>query len=124
MHASCRQLTVTLTLVLMACAAIATGCGSSPTSPTSPNSPPITPGGANIAGTVGENHAVPHVAVVTGAQITAGAAITLDISNGFHSHTVSLTAAQVGQLKAGAQVSVASSMNPHSDGSGAHFRCW
>jgi hypothetical protein len=63
---------------------------------------------------------MPHVAVITTAQLSAGAAITLDISNGLHSHTVSLTAAQVVQIAAGARMSVVSSVNPHSDGTGAH----
>ena len=117
MQTSCRQLAFALTLVLMTGAAIGTGCSSSPTSP---NSLPSTAGHGDIAGTVGANHDRPHVAVVTGAQITAGAAITLDISNGLHSHTVSLTAAQVAQIKTGARVSVASSVDPHSDGTGAH----
>jgi hypothetical protein len=117
MQASPRQLTVALTLVLMAGAAIVTGCGSRPTSP---SSPPITARPGDIAGTVSANHAMPHVAVITTAQLSAGAAITLDISNGLHSHTVSLTAAQVVQIAAGARMSVASSVNPHSDGTGAH----
>ena len=117
MQTSPRQLTVALTLVLMAGAAIVTGCGSSPTSP---SSPPITARPGDITGTVSENHAMPHVAVITTAQLSAGAAITLDISNGLHSHTVSLTAAQVVQVAAGTRMSVASSVNPHSDGTGAH----
>lgn len=120
MQTSAHRLTVVLKLILMAGAVIVTGCGSSPTSPTNPTSPPITAGPGNIAGTVGENHAMPHVAIITAAQVAAGAAVTLDISNGLHSHIVSLTAAQVGQIKAGTQVSVPSSVNPHSDGSGAH----
>jgi hypothetical protein len=112
-----RQLTAAFALVLMAGAAIAAGCGSSPTSP---NSPQPAAGAGNISGTVDTNHDRPHVAVITAAQVAAGAAIILDISNGLHSHTVNFTAAQVAQIKAGAQVSAASSVNPHSDGTGAH----
>ena len=63
---------------------------------------------------------MPHFAVITTAQLSAGAAITLDMSNGLHSHTASLTAAQVAQIAAGARMSVASSVNPHSDGTGVH----
>ena len=100
----------------MAGAAIAPACGSSPTSPTGPQST----AGAGIAGTVSENHPMPHSAIITAEQLSAGAAIRLDISNGLHSHTVSLTAAEVGQIKAGTRVSVASSVNPHADGTGAH----
>jgi hypothetical protein len=117
MQTSPRQVTVALTLVLLAGAAIVTGCGSSPTSP---NSPTITAPTGDIAGTVSANHPMPHVAVITSAQLSAGAAITIDISNTLHSHTVSLTAAEVGRVAAGARVSAASSVNPHSDGTGAH----
>ena len=117
MQTSPRQLTVALALVLMVGAAIVTGCGSTPTSATSP---PVAASPGGIAGTVSENHAIPHVALITTAQLSAGAEITLDISNGLHSHTVSLTAVQVVQIAAGARMSVASSVNPHSDGTGAH----
>jgi hypothetical protein len=116
METSLRQLTAAFTLALIA-GAIATGCGSSPTAP---NSPPSTAAPGGIAGTVSENHDRPHIAVITAAQVAAGAAITLDISNGLHSHTVGLTSDHMAQIKAGVRVSVASSMNPHSDGSGAH----
>jgi hypothetical protein len=98
MRSSHRQLTVAFILVLTAGAAIAPGCGGSPTSPTSPQSPA---GTGTIAGAVDANHPMPHVATITAVQISAGAAITLNISNGLHSHTVSLTAVQVGQIAAG-----------------------
>ena len=109
----------TLALVLLA-GAIVTACGSSPNTPTGPQSTgnPVSTG--NLAGTVGANHDMPHVAIITAAQLSAGAGITLDISNGFHSHTVIFTDAQMGQIAARVRVSVASSVNPHSNGSDPH----
>lgn len=45
---------------------------------------------------IGQEHEKPHVAVITAAQLAAAAPVVLDISNTLHSHTVSLTGAQVG----------------------------
>ena len=60
------------------------------------------------------------MAVITPAQLGAGAAVTLDISNGRHSHIVNLSSAQVSQIAGKSRVSVTSSTNPHADGSGPH----
>ena len=114
-----RQFAVALAVVLLG-AAIATGCGSNPNSPTSPQPPgnPVSTG--DLAGTVSANHAMPHVAIITAAQLSAGVGITLDISNGLHSHTVILTNAQMGQIVARVRLSVDSSVNPHSNGTDPH----
>lgn len=114
-----RQFAVALAFVLLG-AAIATGCGSNPNTPTSPQSTgnPVSTG--NLAGTVSANHAMPHVAIITAAQLSAGVGITLDISNGLHSHTVILTDAQMGQIVAKVRLSVDSSVNPHSNGTDPH----
>jgi hypothetical protein len=114
-----RQFSVAAALALLGGAAIAVGCGGSknPNNPTP--TPPPSPG-TNLVGSVENNHPIPHVATITAAQLSAGAGLTLDISNGLHNHTVALTAAQVGQIAAKAQVSKASSTNPHSDGSDPH----
>ena len=69
---------------------------------------------------VSGNHPLPHVAAISAAQLTAGNGITLEISNGSHSHTVTLTGAQVMQIAAKARVSVDSSTNPHSNGADPH----
>ena len=61
-----------------------------------------------------------HVAIITAAQLAAAAAIVLDISNGLHSHTVTLTSEQVGQIAAGMRVSITSSTDPHSNGMDPH----
>ena len=113
-----RQFTVALAFVLLG-AAIATGCGSSntPTSPQSTGTPAST---GNLAGTVGANHDMPHVAIITAAQLSAGVGITMDISNGLHSHTVILTDAQMGQIVAKVRLSVDSSVNTHSNGTDPH----
>lgn len=113
-----RQFNAALSRALLA-AAVVSGCGSSPTSPTSPAAPNPANTMGNV-GTVSDNHPQPHVAIITAAQLAAAAAVVLDISNGLHSHTVSLTAAEVGQIAAGSRVSVASSTNPHSNGMDPH----
>jgi hypothetical protein len=101
-------------------AGFVSGCGSSPTSPTSPSTPnPPNPAGG-VVGTVSANHPAPHVAMITAAQLAAAAPIELGISNGMHTHTVTLTGAEVAQIAAGTRVQVTSSTDPHSDGTGAH----
>ena len=121
---------VAIALRLLWGAAVIVGCGgdsaapgpSSPSSPTptSPGSPtpPASPG--SVAGVVADNHPEPHIAEITAAQLGAGGALTLDISNSRHSHTVTLSGAEVTQIAAKSRVSVMSSTNPHADGNGAH----
>ena len=58
--------------------------------------------------------------VITVVQLGAGGAVTLDVSNSRHSHTVNLSGAEVTRIAAKSRVSVTSSTNPHSDGSGPH----
>ena len=118
-------------LALLGGATITIGCGGSSNSPTSPTSPTATvippptptttpsPPGQTV-GVVSSNHAMPHVAVLSAAQLSAGAGIILDISNGLHSHTVSLTSAQVTQIADKVRVFADSSTNPHSNGSEPH----
>ena len=73
-------------------------CGSS-TMPATPT--PLTTGDVN--GVVSANHG--HVAVITGAQITAGNAIALDIrGTATHTHTVSVSQADLTTLKNRQQV--------------------
>lgn len=114
-----RQFNAAFSRVLLA-GAVASGCGSSPTIPTSPPTPNPTNTAATAAGTVSNNHQQPHVALITATQLAAATAIVLDISNGLHSHTVTLTGAQVGQIAAGTRVSITSSTNPHSNGTDPH----
>ena len=58
--------------------------------------------------------------MITAAQLSAGVGITLDITNGSHSHMVNITDADMREIARKGRVSVTSSQNPHSDGSGAH----
>jgi hypothetical protein len=101
-------------LVLLG-ATIAIGCGGAPNNQTSPTTTTTTTTtsteGQNI-GVVSDNHPIPHVAIISAAQLSAGAGISLDISNGSHSHTVILTGDQVMEIAAKGRVSVDSSTNP------------
>jgi hypothetical protein len=62
--------------------------------------PPTSPSPSDIQGNVGTNHATPHVVTVSGAQITAGTAVTLTLTGTpTHTHTVELTQGELGMLK-------------------------
>ena len=75
----------------------------------------------NVTGSVSDNHPLPHIALIPAAQLGAGGAITLNIQGqAFHSHTLTLTGAQVMQIAAGCRTAQASSQDPHSNGTGAH----
>jgi hypothetical protein len=97
-----REFTATAVLALLSGVTVTVvGCGSS--SPTAP-----TPGPGNRTGAVTANHG--HAAVITGAQISAGNAVVLDIrGSADHPHTVQITMAEVGQIAAGQRVSKTSS---------------
>lgn len=114
-----REFSVAAALALLGGATIAIGCGSGSNNPSSP-SPTPSPGTGSVVGSVSSNHPAAHSAVITAAQLGAGVGLILDISNGLHSHTVTLAGDQVMQIAGGARVSVASSTNTHSDGSGPH----
>src|SRR5262249_3810517 len=81
---------VTITLTSSACG------GSSPTAPTPPP--------ADKTGDITSNHG--HVAVVTSAQQLEGGDVSLNIQGtASHNHVVTLTAAQIAQIRAGQKVS-------------------
>jgi len=94
-----------LTITVSACS----GGGSSPTAATPP-APAGQPGSAGIAdvrGTVSANHG--HVALVTGAQISAAGAVMLAIRGAAdHDHQLSLSAAEMARLRDGQSVAVRS----------------
>jgi hypothetical protein len=103
-----REFTLEAALALLAgCViTITEGCGSSSTTST-PSTPSPTPV-ADITGVIGTNHG--HAAVITGAQITAGNAISLNIQGtAVHQHTVSITQADLTTLKNRQSVSTTSS---------------
>ncbi len=96
------------------------GCGDSdsPTTPVTPSPTPAPtptptptpPAAQNATGVVGSNHG--HTAVVTAAQLTAGAGVSIDISGSAnHPHAVDLTADEIGQIAAGTRVQKTSSNN-------------
>ena len=112
-------------LTLLGGAAVTVGCGGGSSSPSSPAATPTGPAPTpsstgDIAGVVEDNHPDPHVAVITAAQLNAGATVILNLSNSRHSHTVALTGTQVTQIAAHVRVSVVSSVRTHSDGSEPH----
>ena len=112
-----REFTVAAALAALSGVTITiSSCGGSSGSPTSnptptPNpSPTPTPSGGDKSGSISGNHG--HVAVITAAELTAGGAINLDIAGtAGHTHTVSLSAAEVTQISTGTRVSKASTTN-------------
>lgn len=81
------------------------GSGGSPSAPSNPT-PSTAPG--DEAGSISANHG--HTAVITAAQLAAGAALSVELTAGQgHTHTVSLTAGEVTQIAGGQRVSKASS---------------
>ena len=62
--------------------------------------PPMSPTVNDVSGTVSANHTQPHVVTVTGAQITAGTALTLTLTGTpTHTHTVQVTPGDLGTLR-------------------------
>jgi hypothetical protein len=98
-----RDFTVASALAMLSGVVITlTGCGSSST-PTSPNGPG---GGSSgdVLGVISANHG--HVATITRAQLTAGNALELDIQGtATHTHTVSLSQTELGQIASALRVS-------------------
>ena len=88
-----------------------TGCGGDSMSPTSASPTPSPTGSpSTVTGSVAANHG--HQAAITGAQLMAGNAISLNIQGtSTHPHTVELTAAEVTQIDNGGRVSKNSSLD-------------
>ena len=99
-----RQFTVASAMAILTGVVITiTGCGSSSSSPTSPTPVP-TPGPGDKVGTISGNHG--HSAIITAASLTAGGALSLDIrGSADHTHTVSLTGADLTSISANQRVS-------------------
>jgi hypothetical protein len=117
-----REFTVASALAMLSGVAItisaACGGGSSPSSP-SPNPTPTpaptpTPTTGDKVGSISDNHG--HSAVITGAQLTAGGALALDIrGTATHTHTVELSAAEIASIAASQRVSKSSSTDSGHD---------
>jgi hypothetical protein len=94
-----REFTLEAALAILAGCVITIGdiaCGSSnpPATPTPPTPAPS----SDVNGTVSANHG--HIAVITGAQMTAGSAIALDIrGTATHTHTVMVSQTDLTSLK-------------------------
>ena len=110
-----REFTVEAALALLAGVTVTvTGCGGgsggsmsrSPTAPTLPG---------DVSGAISANHG--HTAIIRGAQLDAGntLALTLSTAEG-HTHSLTLSQAQVMQIGAGQRVSTTTSIG----GSDAH----
>lgn len=96
-----REFTVEAAVLLLGGATIAiSGCGGGgASSPTGSSEPPV----ADSAGTVSANHG--HAALITAAQLVTGGALELDIQGtSAHAHVVSLTAADIANVRKGVQV--------------------
>jgi hypothetical protein len=101
-----REFTVGAAWALLGGAAITIGCGGgSPTEST----PPVT----DSAGLINSNHG--HSATITAAQLMAGGALQLDIrGTAGHTHSVSLTAAEVVNIRNGSVIVTETSKTSHS----------
>jgi len=90
-----REFTLDAALAILAGCVITiadTACGSSSTSPTPAAAP------ADVNGVIAANHG--HIAVIMGAQITAGSAVSLDIrGTATHTHTVAVSQSDLATLK-------------------------
>jgi hypothetical protein len=94
-----RQFTLASAMAILSGVAITitSACGGSSSSPTSPGTPTPTPtptASGDKVGVVSSNHG--HVAVITGAKLTAGGELSLDIQgSASHTHKVELSAADI-----------------------------
>ena len=103
-----RRFTVEMAMALLGGAAITIGCGggASPSSPAPVPSPtPAVPPAA--VGAIADNHG--HAAVISGAQLLAGGALTLTIQGAPHVHTLTLTSHELVRIRAGERVVTTSS---------------
>lgn len=98
-----REFTVASALAALSGVAITiTACGGG--SSYSPSSPTPTPSSGDKVASISGNHG--HSAVITAAELTAGAAVTVQLTTGQgHTHSVSLTATEVMQIAGGTRVS-------------------
>jgi hypothetical protein len=108
--ASVNALFVGMTVWMSGCSG---GGGSSPAAPTAaptPTSAPAPAGTGDKGGTIAANHG--HVATVTGAQLLASGAVTLDIrGTADHDQAVQLSVDQVRQIAAGTRVTQTSTQS-------------
>ena len=108
-----REFTLAAALAAFSGVAITiSACGGGGSSPSSPSTPaptaPPTAGTGDKSASISANHG--HTAAITGAQLTAGAAVRLELTVGNgHTHSVTLSAAEVTQIAGNTRVSKESS---------------
>jgi len=105
-----REFTLAAILAMLSGVTITiSGCGSSsPTTSTPPTTQP--PPTADKTATISANHG--HTATITGAQLTAGGDLTVELTVGNgHTHTVGLTGAEVVQIRGNTRVAKESTTN-------------
>ena len=103
-----REFTLAAILAMLSGVTITiSGCGGGSSSPSSPNSPAPTPTPAasgDKMGSISANHG--HTVTITAAQMSAGGDVTLELTEGSgHTHSVSLTGAEVVQIRDNTRVS-------------------
>ena len=101
-----REFTVAAVLAALCGVTITvSGCGGGGGgSPSAPSNPTPSTGPGDKAGNISANHG--HTVVITAAQLTAAAAVNLQLTVGDgHIHTVALSASEVGQVAGGSRVS-------------------
>jgi hypothetical protein len=115
-----REFTLAAAMAALSGVAITiSACGGGYSSPTSPGTPtPVptpTPAAGDKSAVISSNHG--HVGIITAAQLTAAAGVQLDIrGSADHTHTVTLSAAEVGSIAGNQRVSKEST----SDASHSH----
>ena len=103
-----REFNVAAAMAMLGGVTITVSCGGSNGSPTTSSVSSNT--GTDILGVVGTNHG--HVATITAAELTAGGALTLNITGSSnHPHTIEISASEVQQISGGVKVSKESSVD-------------
>jgi hypothetical protein len=115
-----RQFTVASAMAILGGVAITitSACGGSSSAPSAPSTPAPTPtpipAAADKVGAISDNHG--HSAVITGAQLTTGGALSLDIrGTATHTHTVELSAAEIASIAGNQRVAKSSSTTSEHD---------
>jgi hypothetical protein len=106
-----REFTLAAILAMLSGVTITiSACGSSSSSPSTPTPTTQPPATGDKTATISANHG--HTATITGAQLTAGGDLTVQLTEGSgHTHSVGLTGAEVVQIRDNTRVSKESSSN-------------